>query len=69
MTNAENKIYSILNFDDPNPTKDREMDYLTEITGRSGKKILHYLDTVNDVAIYIDTLEELSEEEKETEIY
>jgi len=69
MTNAEKKIYAILAFDDPDPTWDREKGYLTYMIGRSGKNILHYLDEVNDIAIYIDTLEELSKEEKEAEIY
>lgn len=69
MTNAEKKIYSILAFDDPNPTKDRERGYLTNMTGRSSREILSYLDEANDIAIYIDTLEELSEEEKEAEMY
>jgi hypothetical protein len=69
MTNAEKKIYEILAFTDPDPTWDREKGYLADMTGRSGREILSYLDEVNDIAIYIDTLEELSEEEKEAEIY
>lgn len=69
MKKAEEKIYSLLAFTDPDPARDREKGYLTELKGRSGRQILHYLDEANDTAVYVDTLEELTDQEREAEIY
>lgn len=43
-------------------------DYLTENTCRNGRNVLWYIDEANNIAIYIDTREFLTEEEIEKEL-
>lgn len=47
---------------------DMEHDYLSECIARNGREVLWYMDESNSVAIYKDTLEELTEEEIEEEL-
>lgn len=46
---------------------DIRCDYLSENIGRSGRLVLWYNDNNSEAAIYVDTLEFLSEEEIEEE--
>lgn len=48
--------------------RDVDKDYLTENTCRNGRKVLWYMDENKCVAIYIDTLEFLTDEEIEKEL-
>lgn len=48
---------------------DIENDYLTENTTKSGRLVLSYLSNDIESAIYIDTLEFLTSEEIEKELY
>lgn len=66
---ALEKLYKELGFTEPDIIKDIQNYYLTEQDGRSGRVILAYVDNVKNVAIYCDTCEFLTEEEKEEEIY
>lgn len=43
-------------------------EYLTENTCRNGRDVLWFMDEDNNVAIYIDTLEFLTEEEIEEQL-
>ena len=66
---AIKKLYENLNFEDPDIVRDIKEDYLTAHTTRSGKEVLWYLDESNNsVAINIDTLELLTDDEIEQEI-
>lgn len=68
MNNVEQKIYEILGFDEPNINNDRKHDYLTENIARNGREVLWYMDESYNVAIYVDTLEQLTDEEIEKEL-
>lgn len=48
---------------------DIENDCLTENTTKSGRLVLSYLSNDIESAIYVDTLEFLTKEEIETELY
>ncbi len=41
---------------------------LTENVARNGRDVLWYMDEVNNIAFYVDTLEELTEQEIEKEL-
>ena len=45
-----------------------EADFLTENTARNGKAVLWYYDGITEKAIYIDSLEFLTNEEIENEL-
>ena len=62
------KLYSVLELDGEGIMDDIKNGYITENDTRSGRTVLWYLDESRNVAIYIDTLEELTEEEKEKEL-
>lgn len=47
---------------------DIEHDYLTEQTARNGREVLWYYDNRYNKAIYIDTLEELTEYDIDNEL-
>lgn len=60
---AIKKLYKELGISSPDVLADIERDALTENTCRNGRDVVWYLDNENDVAVYIDTLEILSDEE------
>ncbi|MCR5254627.1 MAG: hypothetical protein K6D96_01725 [Acetatifactor sp.] len=64
---AIEKLYSIIG--DRDILNDIKTDILTENTCRNGRAVLWYLTENTDVAIYIDTLELLTETEKEKELF
>lgn len=66
MLVALKKLYEEIGFE--NVLSDIENDYLTENSCRNGRDVLWYMDENNNVAIYIDTLEFLTEEEIEKEL-
>lgn len=53
---------------DSNILDDIEQGYLTDNTARSGREVLWYVDEGNNIAMYIDTLEFMSDEEIEKEL-
>ncbi len=65
---AIKNIYDTLGLDKPDIKNDRKHGYLTDNVARNGRNVLWYLDETNDIAIYIDTLEQLTEEEIEKEL-
>ncbi len=65
---AIKEIYNILGVNEPDIENDRKHDYLTDNVARNGRDILWYLDESNNIAIYVDTLERLTEEEIEKEL-
>lgn len=65
---ALEKLYKEgLNFIEYYVISDINDNVLTDNTGRSGRKVLWYNDNTNEAAIYIDTLEFLTNEEIEEE--
>lgn len=68
MLAAIKKLYEEIGFEDVDVLSDIEHDYLTENTCRNGRDVLWYIDEANNIAIYIDTLEFLTEEEIEKEL-
>lgn len=65
---ALEKLYKEgLNFIEYYVISDINDDVLTDNTGRSGRKVLWYNDNTSEAAIYIDTLEFLTDEEIEEE--
>lgn len=60
---ALKKLYDEIGFDEPHIYDDIENDYVTENKCRNGREVLWYTDESHNIAIYIDTLEFLSEEE------
>ncbi len=68
MNKAEQKIYEILGFNKPDINNDRKYDYLTENVARNGREVLWYMDESHNLAIYVDTLEQLTDEEIEKEL-
>lgn len=62
------KLYKELCFECPNVISDIENDALTENVCRNGREVIWYMDEANCKAIYIDTLEFLTEEEIEKEL-
>lgn len=66
MLEALLKLYEEINFQDV--IEDIKHAHLTENTCRNGRTVLWYMDERLSVAIYIDTLEFLSEEEIEEEL-
>lgn len=63
---AIKKLYQHLGTD--SVIEDIDGDTLTENQCRNGRNVLWYLDETNNVAIYIDTLELMTEEEIEKEL-
>ena len=61
-------LYRYLGFDDPDIINDINHDYLSELTTRSGRDVVWYMDESNEACIYIDTLEFLSKEDIEREL-
>lgn len=57
---AIKELYSLIETEE-NIINDIEHDYLTENTARNGREVLWYDDGRISKAIYIDTLEELTE--------
>ena len=43
-------------------------DVLTENVARNGRDVLWYMDDVKNIALYVDTLEELTEQEIDKEL-
>ena len=65
---ALEKLYKEgLNFIEYYVISDINDNVLTDNTGRSGRKVLWYNDNTHEAAIYIDTLEFLTNEEIEEE--
>lgn len=64
---AITKLYEELS-GEHNVIEDINNDYLTENTCRNGREVLWYMDNDTCKAIYIDTLDFLSEEEIEKEL-
>lgn len=65
---AIEKLYSELNLDTKSIENDYNSDYLTLNTTRSGKEVAYYMDETNCKAIYVDTLEFLTDSEIEEEL-
>ena len=63
---AIEKLYKEIGFEDV--LNDIKNDYLTENTCRNGKEVLWYLDENKSVAIYVDSLEFLTEEDIEEQL-
>lgn len=61
-------LYDYIGNTEPDILNDIEHGYLTENTGRSGRDVVWYADENNDVAVYVDTLEILSDEEIDREL-
>lgn len=62
-------LYSRLDLaDDDNVIASIENDCLTSHKGRSGRDILWYLDATQNVAIYVDSLTFLTDEELDNEL-
>lgn len=68
MLIALKKLYEELGYEDPDIISDIEHDFLSNATCRNGKEVLWYMDDSKCMAMYIDTLEFLSEEEIEKEL-
>lgn len=68
MLDALKKIYNELGIDDPDIFRDYRNDVLTENECRNGRKVLWYMCEGLDIAVYVDTTEVLTEEEKEKEL-
>lgn len=51
-----------------NVETDYACDYLTLNTGRNGRDILWYMDSLSNIAIYVDTLVILNEDEIEEQL-
>ena len=64
---ALKKLYEKLNID--SILDDISDDTLTENTARNGRAVLWYLDESQNIAIYCDTLDFLTNEEIENELY
>ena len=61
-------IYEKLNTEAPDIIRDINNGYLTDHEARNGRPILWYMDETNNIAIYTDTLDILSNEEIEKEL-
>lgn len=63
-------IYNIIGIkpDKNQIEQDQEHDYLTVNIARNGKNVIWYLDENYNVAVYTDTLEQLSENEIEEQL-
>lgn len=68
MLEALEKLYKEIGFENPNIIDDVKNDYLTENTARNGRPMLWYEDNVMEVAIYLDNLQFLTDEEIENEL-
>lgn len=64
---AVETLYNIIGIDTDILTDIKE-GILTENTARNGRSIIWYNNGSNDIAIYIDTLERLTDEEIEKEL-
>ena len=64
---AINKVYSIVGYGE-DVFGDIENGYLTENETRSGRDVVWYMDGEKECAVYVDTLEVLTEEEIETQL-
>lgn len=62
------KLYELLGFDFTDFNIDIKYDYLTENIARNGRSVLWYIDETHNAAIYVDTLELLTDEEIEKEL-
>lgn len=68
MLKALEKLYNEIGFENPNIIDDVKNEYLTENTARNGRPVLWYVDNVKEVAIYLDNLQLLTDEEIENEL-
>ena len=68
ILNAIVKLYSVLELDGEGILDDIKNGYLTENDTRSGRTVLWYLYGDKSVAMYVDSLEIMSEEEIEKEL-
>ena len=62
------KLYERIGFNEPAVISDIMHDYLTQNETRSGRSVLWYSDIVQNIAIYEDTLEFLTEDEIVSEL-
>lgn len=61
-------LYELLDIDEDSINNDIEHDYLTIDTGRNGRDVAWYCDENRNKAVYIDNLEELTDEEIESQL-
>lgn len=57
------KAYQEVGIDNPDVVFDIKYGYLTENEARNGRCVIWYLDAAHNVAVYVDTLEVLSDKE------
>lgn len=62
------KLYEEMDFENPDIAEDMKNDFLSECKCRNGREVLWYMDEANNKAIYIDTMEFLTDEEIEKEL-
>lgn len=68
MLQAIIELYKEIGFNSPDVLKDYDNDNLTIHKARNGREVLWYVDESHNAAIYIDSLEFLSEDEIEKEL-
>lgn len=68
MIKAIEKVYSVAGIESESIFDDIKKDYLTLNTCRNGREVVWYMDESKNVAVYVDTLEVLSNEEIEKEL-